>query len=72
MRIHVPLLRQGGDVLVTGEVACLGFLERRLHLADLPFVGFDIGLNRFSGEKGLAALGRGGEDIESVLEVVRK
>ena len=56
-RIHFPLLRQGGDILVTGEVARICFLERRLDLADLPFVRFDKGTNRFSGEKGLAALG---------------
>src|SRR5664280_346614 len=69
-RIHFPLLGQGSDVLVTGEVAYLGFLDRCLNLTDLPLVGFDKGSNRFSGEKGLAALGRGGEDIETVLDVV--
>ena len=35
-RIHFPLLGQGSDVLVTGEVAYLGFLDRCLNLTDLP------------------------------------
>src|ERR1039457_1104496 len=69
-RIHFPLLRQGGDVLVAGKGACIGFLESRLNLADLPLVCFDESSNRFSGEKGLAALGRVGEDVEAILDVV--
>src|SRR5664279_5204087 len=69
-RTHSPLLRQGGDVLVAGKVARVGFLESRLNLTDLPLVRFDESSNRFGGEKGLAALGRVGEAVEADLDVV--
>jgi hypothetical protein len=39
--IHFPLLRQGSDVLVAGKVACVGFHDSRLDLADVPLVRFD-------------------------------
>src|SRR5438128_1597102 len=69
-RIHFPLLCQSNEILVTGEFARLSFLERSLNFTNLPFVGFDVGSDRLSGEERLAALGRVGENIETILDVV--
>src|SRR6185437_6897369 len=69
-RIRFPLFCQGSDVLVAGKVACVGFLEGRLNLADLPLICFDESSNRLCSERGLAALGRVGEDVKAVLDVV--
>src|SRR5262245_4068683 len=39
--IHLPLPGQRRDLLVGGEVACVGFLERRANFGDLPLVVLD-------------------------------
>src|SRR5450631_1137844 len=69
-RIHFPLLGHCNHVLVAGKFTGIGFLHRRLDLADLPLVVLDVGTDGFGGKERLAALGCFGQYIEAVFDIV--